>query len=312
MPLKTIGPYGAAKALAAATLSFAPVADRAAIIHRILLTGVSASDTWVVQCDGQELARFLERTTGNQQLLGSKTVNYPKNFDIFRYLQALDQTEISYPVPQGTTWTITSVGGATANILIEYTEHLPAEINPSMPNHPHGNRKILPVYAYVAAAVTVAGDKVFDTEVKPNFIPTLFTDSKFPPGWRASVNALFLQGEGVNTFSGAANHQSVTDHLYVENGGQRLFNRTAADGIPCVGSASAAGSANIVRESDLNLIPPFQELSPWQVQQNDPDLLYIPGSTFIYRLNITGDVTGGADYSDAVLAAIVDISQVGQ
>lgn len=307
--LTDIGPRAFHKATAVATLSFQPQLDRAAIIRKILLTGISASDTWVITIAGQEVGRFYEQTDGNQQLLGGTTAAYPKNQDIFDFLRVQYGVDLIYPVPLGMTFTIASVGGATANIALAYTEHAPAEIQAGLVNHPNGHHFIAPIYGSRAAAVGAAGEVTFDTQVGLSFMPNIFVDNNIPEGWQIDIMGLFLEAAGVNTYSGAADYQSVTDHLALSRNGQQLFTRDALDGIPLVGAAAAAGSANTVINAVLSMYPPFQLSNEYDWSYFDGPLTIKPGDLFKFRLGITGDVTGNADYSTAVMAVIADIKE---
>src|SRR6266702_1418750 len=117
MGLKTdIGPRIYRYALAAVTLSWTPLFDRAGLVKRIAITNPSANDLWTVNVGGRELMRFRVDTVGNQRVLimpSLATAFNPNWFDFCRDALNLDT---SIPVPKGITITVASVGGATADI----------------------------------------------------------------------------------------------------------------------------------------------------------------------------------------------------
>lgn len=311
MPLTDIGPRAYHQLTGVATSSFTPQFDRAAKVRRILIDKVSASDVWIVSIQGRELARFDIQTTGNQQPLSGPYSGYPKTNDIFEMYNSIYNDEISYPVPLGQAFTVSSVGGATANITLVFTEYAPGEIQPGQVNHPQGNRMILPLVGYRAAAVTAAGEVPFDTQVGPSWFPNIFVDGILPPNWQFRILAMFLEGGGVNTFSGAADHRSTTTYLAVLRNGQRLFTRDALGGIPLLGQASAAGSANVVTANDESPFPPFQESDLFDWSQLEYPIVFGGGDQYQLRLGVTGDVTGGASYAAMRMLFLCDVRNPG-
>lgn len=297
MPLFDIGPRGYHQGAAVATLSFTPLNDRAAIIKKILIDKVSAADIWRVKVQGREVAAFNILTTGNQQPLAGPYSGYPKNNDLFDIYEDVWGEPLIYPVPLGQTFTVASDGGATADISLSFTEVAPSEITPGMMNHPQGNRIVTLLTGYKAAAVAAVGETPFDTQIGPSWFPNIFVDNMLPPNWTVRVLAMFLEGGGRNTYSGAADHQSTTGYLAVFRNGQRLYTRDALGGIPLLGQASAAGSANTVVGTDETPKPPIQESDVYDWNPYDPPYVLGAGDQYQFRLNIVGDVTGNADYS---------------
>lgn len=307
MPLNEVGPVVYDESLAVASRALSPLPDRALIVRDILIDNVSASDTWIVNTSGKELARFDIRTTGNQQPLSSAFTNYPKSNDIFEVYNSTQQDNLIYPVPQGMTITVSSVGGATADITYSYQEVNNNEITPGMMNHPRGTRMVTPLVGFKSAAITVNGENVFDTQIGPNWFPNLFVDNSIPSNWVVRVLMMFLEGAGVNTFSGSANHKSTTKSLNVYRNGQQLFSRTDQGGIPLIGAASANGSANVVIGTELTPFPAFQQSDAFDWELLPLPLNFNEGTNYRFRLNVTGDVTGGADYSGARMMFLCDI-----
>ena len=307
MPLYDIGPFGTNQGTGIATLSQSPLADRANNVVRILIDKQSAGDTWRGFVAGREVFAMDLQATGNQQPLAGPYSGYPKNNDFFQVAKDLVGQPVSFPIPQGQTLTVKSDGGATANILIEYVETAPGEITPGMINHPNGTRFVLPIVMYRNANVTAVGEAPFDSQIAPSWFPNLAVPGALPPNWTITVLGWFLEGGGVNTFSGAANHQSVTQYLYALRNGQRLFTRTAAGGITLVGQASAAGSANVVVGTDQTLDPPLQEANMLDWDPIVPNLVFQGGYEYTFGLGITGDVTGGAGYGTVRQLLICDV-----
>ncbi|MEO7002002.1 MAG: peptidoglycan bridge formation glycyltransferase FemA/FemB family protein [Ktedonobacterales bacterium] len=120
MLLQQIGPRGYLNALAAATLAYQPPFDRAGIVRTVLISNMSGADTWTITVAGRELMRFRMLTTDNQRLLlpaAAAGAQKPNFFDYCRRALGIDP---SIPVPLGMTLTVASVGGATADIQIEF------------------------------------------------------------------------------------------------------------------------------------------------------------------------------------------------
>jgi hypothetical protein len=311
MVLYDIGPYGVNQASAVATLSQSPLADRANIVTRLLIDKPSAADVWRVYVAGRELVAFDIQTTGNQQPLSGPYSAYPKNNDFFALARQLVGQNIRYPIPQGQTLTVKSDGGATANITIQFLETQPGEVTPGMINHPNGSRFVLPIVMYRNANVTAAGESPLDTQVAPTWFPNLSVAGALPPNWTITVLGMFLEGQGRNTFSGSADHQSVTSYLYVIRNGQRLFTRAATGGLVLIGQASATGSANTVTSTDETLDPPFQETDLVNFEPTTPPLVFQNGQEYVFGLGITGDVTGGATYAAARQLLLCDVRTAG-
>lgn len=310
MPVNIVGSIVNKFSAGTADFTFTPQEPYAAKVWRIFATGVSANDNWVLTNNGREVARFRLQTVGNQNLLGNSDASTPKVFDFMSYMAEVLGRPFSYPVMQGGTLELKSVGGATADVLIQYEECAPAELNPNDINHPQSNHFIVPFYAYRNASVTASAEVDFDTEVKPSWMPSLFIETALVAGWDMTILALFAEGAGVNTFSGSADHQSVTDHLYLIRGGQRMFNRDTTEGLALLGVASAAGSANTVYGSRLSTLRAFQLQRPEQVDMFDTPLQVRTGEAWEWGLGFnSGSFTGGADYSKAMTVAIVDVYQ---
>lgn len=302
-----IGPRGYVQGTAVATLSFTPQTDRAATVTDLNVTNVSATDTWVLTTAGKELARFYLISGGLQNVLGAGDSAYPGNHDIFAWCKGALDDPLEYPVPNGETLTLASVGGATADIAITYKEQDMTDITQALRNHPQGMSYRTMYYAYINAAVAAAGEIAYDTEIKPVWAPSLFTGKQGQTGYAARIKALFLQGGGVNTYSGSADHRSLSSYLFAQIGGQRMFTRAAAGGIPVIGHAAATGSANRVQTADLNEYPPFQEVISADAPLFNPEIAISPGVVTQWGLGITGDVTGTANWAGSLLLALVDV-----
>lgn len=307
MPLYDVGPRIFKSAGAASTLSLTPLTDRAAVVKRILVDKPSAGDTWIVSCAGKELARFDIQTTGNQQPLSGPYSGYPKTNDIFELYKYTYNEELVYPIPVGQTLTVSSLGGATANISMSYTEMTPAEVGRGMMNHPQGTRFVTLLTGYRNANVTVVGENTLDTQVGPTWFPNLFVDGNIPSGWDIKVLAMFLEGGGRNTYNGSADHQSNTTYFAVIKNGLRMYTRDALGGITLIGQASAAGSANTVVGNDESPMPPFQEADMYDFLALDMPLDLGGGDLYQFRLNVAGDVTGGAAYAAMRQLFLVDV-----
>lgn len=307
MPLNEIGTRAFVQGQAVATLSYAPLMGRAGIVRRFFVDKPSAADTWVVSTGGREVGRFDVEALGNQQPLSGPASGYPKENDIFEVFEDLLGEPLIYPVPQGMTLTLSSVGGATANLVIVFQEVNVGEVTTALMNHPTGTRFVSPVVFYRAGNVTAAGISTFDTEIKPAWFPQIFLDGNFPAGFTAAIVALFTEGGGRNTFSGAADHQSTTTYIQLTLNGQLLWTRASTGGIPVVGQGAAAGSANTVIGADTDPYPAFQLADAWDYGTPLFPIVLREGFTPQWRFYVTGDVTGGATYAAIRQLALVDL-----
>lgn len=307
--LLTIGGRGYHKTLDAATASFQPLLDRAAIVKRIIVTNVSASDNWVVSIQGQEVARYPVNTTGNQYMLGGGSSQWAKVVDLFSFCKRLLGFELSYPVPQGQTITVASAGGATGDIIFEYEEYSPSDVQPGMLNGQMSNHFIMPCFLVpsTTVALTAAGETDFASQIAAAWLPNLFGAVQIPAAYVITVLAFFLEGGGINTFSGSANHQSTTDHLGVVYQGQRMYTRDGSDGIPIVGSDSAAGSANTVYGYEDTRHPAFQFVADRWWDPDPAPLQLAPGSQAHFYFGTVGDATGNADYHTLLQGLLLDV-----
>lgn len=310
MPDFGAGPRIFDYSIAAATKTITPLQPYGAIVHKVNIDKVSASDSWVFTVGGQEVGNFLINSTGGNQLLSAPTASAPGNNDLFSFCANILNMPMLYFIPQGQSLVIASAGGATADIHVAYEEVLASAIGAQLMNRPGSGQFYAPLFFSLAASVTATGETAIDTQKGLSFVPNIFKGGTFTAGWQVDIHGLFLQGKGRNTFSGSADHRSITDRLALVRNGQRLFTRTASGGIPLVGTASAAGSANSAYGSDMTPYPDFQHASEGSWRPLDPPLQIRPGDTTNWYLNITGDVTGGADYADAVQVALCTIREV--
>lgn len=291
-----------------ASLNFTPLADRAAIVKRINISNPSAKDNWQVIVGGREIMRVRHSTVGNQQPFELAPPGSAPNPDFLTYCRNFLKKPADIPVPLGLTLTIQSVGGATADIDIEAIEVDKADADVVAVNHYLGKHFLLPLQWYLNASQSAAalGTVQMDTQVGPPWIPNLFNGTQIPTSWQFQLLALFLEGAGVNTFSGAANHQSTTQGLLVNKNGTPLYSRTTT-GVPNRGKASAAGSANTVFGQQSGVFPPIV-----LADFDDDALLAVPltlraGDYMTLSQILQGDGTGGASYLDALVTAVVDV-----
>ena len=291
-----------------ATLTFSPIVDRGALVRRISITAPSATDTWVVTSKAKEIMRFRIRTTGNQNLLrGDDQATMPHDtfFDWARWLLNMDP---SIAVPLGQSLVVSSVGGATANILVEFEEHDTSDLGSAMLNHPDGHEWLIPITTFKAAAIAAIGVTADDTQIAPGWLPPFLIGTVGNSAWRIQLLALFMEGVGVNTFSGAANHQSTTNTKQLTLN-SRLLNSRSTLGIPNLGAASAAGSANTVFGQTMALQNPFERSGGGYENLFNQPIVIGNGDTFQVSEEIVGDVTGGADYSGAMGVFIARVSE---
>lgn len=303
------GPFLYQFVKAAATLSFSPISDRGALVRDISITTPSATDTWVVTSKGKEIMRLRVRNSGNQNVVrGDDQVNpsHLKFFDYCRWILGMDP---SIAVPLGQTLTIASVGGATANISVEFEEHDTGDLMPSLLNHPDGREWLVPIYTWLAAAATAAGPTNDDTQVGPAWLPNFLIGTLLTSAWRVQLLAAFMEGAGVNTFSGAANHQSTTNTKRLTLN-SRLLNSRATNGIPNLGIASAAGSANTAFGQNMADFPAFERAGMGYMNVFNAPIVLSNGDTFNVAEEFVGDFTGGADYSGAPTVWIARVSEL--
>lgn len=333
-PMTDIGPRVAAAAPAVSSLTYTPPLDREFICYRVLILNPSANDTWNITVGGRTIMSLYELTVGNQQLAGGIYSGTYRSRDIWTWHHRTLGDYLSIPVPNGQSISVSSAGGATANVVIWGADVTRGSISPAQRNHYQGNQFRIPLYGYVNASVTgtAAQEVAVDTEVKPPWIRNIFLGNPLQATWRVTVLAMFLEAASVNTFSGAANHVSSTDHVAVIKNGQRLFSHVlsgqvsggfstitavpagqlvAPNGIPNFAAAAAAGSANTVYSQTSNVLPAFQVISEEPQSLIDPPLVINPGDEVQFLLGITGDATGGASYATAPIVLLADVQEVG-
>jgi hypothetical protein len=295
--------------VAGASQTFTPLFDRAALLKRINVTNPSAKDNWLLNIGGRDIAMFRLSTVGNQQLLSIAPPGSAPDVDFFAYCRNFLNVDPTFPVPLGLSAKLSSVGGATADIDFEVVEVDPSDANTLAVNHFQGRHFLIPITWYLNASQSGAalGVVTVDTQVAPSWFPAIFAGAQVPEGWLIKILALYTEGVGVNTFSGAANHQSTTQTVRLSKNGTLLFSRTTS-GIPNRGKASAAGSANTVFAQQSGVFPPFV-FSDF----DDSPVLRVPiilkgGDNLLVQQELQGDGTGGASYVDALITAICDVT----
>lgn len=293
--------------LSTASINVSPIADRAARVRRWSLTNPSASDDWQVIVGGREIMRFRNLNTGNQRLFRGLADTARVPIDFFEYVRGYLGLNAEVPVPKGLTFTIQSVGGATADIDVEFYETTEDEGNIIGYNHYAGNQFIVPIWWRLNASQSSPATVQLDTQTAPPWYPALMTNTPLPPNWKVELLAWFLEGAGINTFSGAANHQSTTDSLRVFRNQVQFYSRTGV-GIPARGSDSAAGSANTVLGTRSGVYPPFELQNPSDDAIAPVPLTLAGGDALQLLWTLTGDLTGGASYANALVAAIARVT----
>lgn len=310
MQLLDIGPRGYTVSLAVATKAFTPLFDRAAKVTDVRITNQSATDQWTFSVGGRELFRGYVHASGYQNPFGNSIVLGVDNRSWLPYISDLLGMDISIPVPNGQTLTIASVGGATANISIEYKEVSQSDIQPSQINHYEGNRFIHPIVQYANAAITAVGPTALDTQLASAWIPKLTAGNPIPPNWKINLLAGWLQPFSINTFSGAANHVYGTQFAQIKRNGQVQLTRDNT-GIPDVAQAAAAGSGNTVILPLTNRFNPFQLMPIENNQFFDPMISLGDGDNFEIDMVYAGDFTGAAANVLPMVLLLADVTQVG-
>lgn len=291
-----------------ASQTVTPLGDRAMLLKRINLSNPSAKDNWTLNIGGRDIAVFRHSTVGNQQLLQSAPPGSAPNTDFFTYCRNFLKTPVTFPIPLGLSAKLSSVGGATADVDMEMVEVDASDASALALNHFLGKHFLIPISWYLNASQSAAalGAVGMDTQVAPSWFPAIYAGAQIPAGWQITLLALFTEGVGVNTFSGAANHQSTTQTVRVSKNGTPLFSRTTT-GIPNRGKASAAGSANTVFGQQSGVFPPIVLGS-----FDDENVLPVPivlrqGDNMVVQTELQGDGTGGASYVDGLVTAICDV-----
>lgn len=309
--LYDIGPRGFVQGQAVATLAFTPNADREAYLLGVRIQAPSAADTWQLTVGGRNIHTFRVDSVGNQNLCGGISSTAPKVWDLWRWHETAYGCSNALPVPWGQTVTLTSNGGATANVEFEYVEVVKGCTKPTDANHYQGSFFRTPCWAVPPAATTVVGENSYASIVAASYVPSIFTNIQVQAGFVVDVLALWAEAAGVNTYSGAADHQSTTVWVFGIINGQRLWTRAAPGGFPSVGAASAAGSGNTVYNYVNSRFGAFQLMQDWEEPILEHPLHIIPGTTSNWGIDTTGSQTGGANYASAYLAALLDVEVFG-
>ncbi len=307
MLLPDVGGFFYDQTIAAATRTVTPLADRALILRRVGITSPSANDNWTINVGGRELARFRELTVGNQHLLRVSDASTAPKMDFFEYCRNVLGIDASFPVPNGQQLIVSSVGGATADIEMELEEIDVASGNLKVLNHYLGNQFLIPIAWLLNASQSAAGAVQFDTQIAPLWVPSLFSNLGIPVQWKIEVLALFLEGMGVNTFSGAANHQSTTQDIRWFRDNVQILTRSGL-GLPLRGSASAAGSANTVFGQEAGIFRPMEQQMPSDDPALPAHIVFGGGDVSQLLLDLQGDLTGGASYANAIQVAIARVT----
>lgn len=297
--LQQVGPRVYVNGFGVATLSFTPANDRAAKLRRLFVNGVSAADNWTITVGGREIARFRHLTTDNSATFkGADTAKTGKaNFMSFcRDNLGIDP---SFPVPNGMTITVASVGGATADILMELVEVTVDEGSFVGLNHYMGTDFLIPITTFLNASQTAVGVVQDDTQVAPPWVPSIIAAAALPVNWSLDLLGLFCDGVSNNSFSGAANHVGRTQDLHVLKNGTQLFTRSG-HGPSKTPVAAAAGSANIVTTPIDLQFPPFELVDDPSDNLFDPPITLRGGDVFQVLEDLQGDLTGGEIFARAM------------
>jgi len=282
---------------AATSMTVTPQTPFSAVVRRLIIDKPSAVGNWTVKVAGQEVANFRIDTVGNQNLLSAASGSFPEQQDLFAWCENVLGDPMTYVIPTGASMVITCDGSITADIAVGYEEFPQGAANNGGWNSPGGKNWYGVVSGAIGSSGTTTGEIQLATQYGLSFIPSFLTGAILPAGWQVDILAAFLEGGGRNTYSGSADHQSVTQYLAWIRNGQRLFTRTAADGIPNIGTASATGSANTVYKTDYGPFPPFQLAEIDNTLPLNVPIAIRPGDINLVYLDVSGDMTGGADYS---------------
>lgn len=312
MILADVGGQVYAQAEGVATLSFAPLADRAAFLTGLNVSNESAADNWTVSVGSRELFRFrhLSGANGFQRPFHRVFNGLSTRLDFFEYCRNVLGVDARIPIPNGQAITVASVGGATADIdfILQEVDNPSANVRGF--NHYMGSEFIMPLAWFLNATQSAAGAVQVDTQVSPQYVPNIFNSVGLPTDWRIELLALFLEGMGVNTFSGAANHQSTTRDVRMTRNGTILFTRGGL-GIPNKGSDSAAGSANTVFGQRSAIYPPFEQCLSTDDNVLSPSITLKGGDALQIFTDLNGDLTGGASYANDLILAIARVTVPG-
>lgn len=309
MILTEVGGLAYQYALAAASLQFTPLPDRAAMIMDMHIVNPSANDVWVVTVGGKEIMRFRLLTTGEQHVVGNSDAGSDPNKTFFQFCRWQLGLDPSIPVGQGQIMTVASRGGATADIMIEFEERSPSDISTSMMNHWQGKEFLIPITTYLAALATASGVTNNDTQVAPAWLPNFLVGVSVTSAWRLQLLAAFFQGEGYNAFAATVNHNSISNTVQLTRDSVNLGSRTTK-GIPNVGVAAAAGAVGTALQTRMGPYHAFDtDVGGYYSTLGVPIILQ-NGDTFNVADEITGDVGAGADYSPALKVFAARVSQV--
>ena len=310
MQLLDIGPRGYTTKLAVNNATFTPLYDRAAKVTDVRITSISAVDVWTFSVGGKELFRTRINTVGYQNPFGSFAGAALANRSWLDYISDLLGMEVTIPVPNGQTLTVASVGGATANISIEYKEVSPADIQASLINHYQGNRFIHPLVHYMTAQPVGLAPQPLDTQVAPPYLPKLLAGNPIPPGWKINLLAMWAEPWAQNLFSGGIDHMSETQELQVKKNGQVMWTRDDT-GVPFVAQAAASGSTNVVYLPSLLRHNPFQFELDGNNQWFDPMISLSEGDNFEVDVTYNGTGAIGISPLNNMVLFLADITQVG-
>jgi hypothetical protein len=310
-----IGGRGYVQGRATGSLSYTPLFDRAGRVTDIRMGLSDDPETIVVSVAGKEIMRVPQANVGGQNAFGNPSpvlaggpLASALPHSLFTMLRRRWGIDMSFPVPNGLTFDMRALSGADMDYMIEFQEVDSGDINASQLNHPQSNEVLIPIFGFRAADISSTAPAAFDTQIAPPWVPQLFTGAEFPPGFTATIIAMFTEGVGVNTGDGTPDVLSNTSYIKVTRNGQQMFTRNG-NGIPNVGLDAAAGSANTVFGQQFAAFPP---ISQWGFEEGgalDPPFVYHPGDTVLWEHVVAGDPTDGADYSGAVVVLIAKVTR---
>lgn len=218
--------------------------------------------------------------------------------------------DISIPVAEGETFVIEFTAAPDYGVII-YEVYDAGDIKNTDINGSASDHYIYLSYGQPAASVAVSGYVELTKPMNPAQFPDFPFGQPVPAGKVIKMHAILAVDWGYNSYTGAANHQSISKYLRLLKETKGLFDNDLI-GFVINGAPSAIGSANLVCLKDLNFLPYGYAGDPHDINFFVEPLVYEEGD--ILHVEEYVDLGGTGDsipLSIPYIACILEITPKG-
>lgn len=237
-------------ALASGSLTLTPESNQSFRIKKIWVTGATNSPVWATITIAQATVGYFRVDAGKWNMLGSIFAGKFYN-NVLHELWEKKQFK-GYPVGTGQTFTITLSAG-TADIFVEYDWFGPSDVKTTEQDGSDATERLMFLYGNNSAVIAAPNYGSIDN---PANVAGTFKwpfSAGFPAAYAGQLISMFVQPVSVNTYAASANTYVNTQYVRLSFNQEVLFD-LSKNGLPCIGSGAAAGSANTVYGSGENVL----------------------------------------------------------